>query len=78
MGASASGGELMRVGLMKSSHAKIGNLDLEISRDQDVLWFEVAMADVERVTVCDRANNLTKEVDGNLLTQPTPHVDEGE
>jgi hypothetical protein len=32
---------------MKSGHAKVGNFDLEVGADQDVLRLQVSMANVE-------------------------------
>jgi hypothetical protein len=46
---------------LKSSHAKIRNLDIVVSIKQDVFGFEISMTDIESVAVRQAGNNLTEE-----------------
>lgn len=78
MRTSTGSGKLMSVGLVESSHAKVGNLDLKISGDQYVFRLQVSMADVERVTVRDGANHLAEKIDSHLFTQSALGIDESE
>lgn len=71
-------GKLVVVGLVESRHTKVGNLDLEIGRDENILRFEVAVADVERVTVGNGTNDLPKEVERDVLGQPSLAIDKCE
>lgn len=68
----------MRGSLVKGRHAKISNLDLEICRDEDILGLQIAMADVEGMAICDGTDDLSEEVDGDLLTKSTLGIDECE
>ena len=46
----------------KGGHAKVGNLDVLLRVEQEVLGLEVAVADVEAVTVVDARNDLLEVV----------------
>lgn len=60
--ASAGRGKPVVVCLVQGSHSEVGNLDLHIGCDQDVLGLQVAMANIEGMTVCDRTDHLAEEV----------------
>lgn len=63
---------------MKRCHAKICNLDFGIRSDQDILRFEIAVADVERMAVGDGTDYLAKEVESVWFRKGSTAVDEGE
>lgn len=74
MGATACSGKLVGVSLMQGSHAKVGNLDLVIGGDQNILRLQVAVADVKGVTIRDCANHLSKEIDRDFLSQSSSGI----
>lgn len=58
MRTAASSFEVVGWLLVQGCHAKVGNLDLAICLEQDVLGLQVAMADVEAVTILESAHHL--------------------
>ena len=61
--------------MMESSHAKVGNFDLEIGGDQDVFRLQVPVAHVERVAIGNSTDHLPEEIYGHFLGQSSFCVD---
>ena len=55
----------------KSGHPKVSNLDVLFSIKEQVLWLEVAMADVEAMAVVETRDNLLEVVQRFVGVQPT-------
>ena len=70
MGRAAAGLEQPSVGL-ESSHAKVGNLDVAVRVQEQVLWLQVAVANVEAVTVVYAGNDLAKIPAGLVWVEAT-------
>ena len=45
---------------LECGHSKIGELDVVPTVQQDVLWFQVTMADIEAVAVSQTSDDLTE------------------
>lgn len=73
--AAASCNETMVRRLVQGSHAKVGNFDFVVGSQQNVLGFEIAMTDVEGMTVLESAHHLSKEKHGALLYEATIVID---
>ena len=78
MRTAASGLEVMGWLLVQGCHAKVGNLDLAICLEQDVLGLQVSMADVEAVAILEGAHHLAIIEDGFLFAKFAVPVDEVE
>lgn len=54
---------------LQSGHTKISNLDVLVKIKQQVLWLQVAMADVELMQVSNAVDDLFEIVDSLVLQQ---------
>lgn len=68
--------QLMVWALVQRRHAKVGNLDLAVRFQQDILRLQIAMANVERVAVFKCAHDLAEVEYGFLFIEGAVPVDE--
>lgn len=64
--------------LLDACHTKIGDFDLAKFVDEDVLWFDITVADIKGVTVLHSTKHLAKIKHGLIFPQRTMFVDETE
>jgi hypothetical protein len=61
--------------LLNSGHSEIGNFDLTVARQEDILGLQISMANVERMAVVQSADYLPEIVDGLILWNCSDDVD---
>ena len=52
--------ETVVIGLLECRHAEVRNSDVQVLSQEDILWLQIAVADVKLVTVPNRAQHLSE------------------
>lgn len=75
MGAPARSSQPVAWTLLDGSHAKIGDLDKAVARNENILGLQIAVANVEGMAIVESADDLSKEPNRFFLVEVLVGID---